>query len=458
MKIAFITQGLPPDHVAGTEVYTYGIACALRDAGHQISVLCPKTWDKGPNNARYEIGQEDTTSEGIFIRHLSFDWRTAPDPHGYLFDYNPEIFKITKCFLQERKPDVVHITSCNNLSGSVISATHSLGLPMVLTMTAFWVICPRTTLLRRDGTLCRTHQNGLTCLHCLYGDTKTWRLLQKLPKILQHCLLKQLVSRQSVLNWNGTLNLTSAVERRNANLPRLLSDIDWVISPSNFLADMIAQDGIISRARIHVSPLGYNMERAEVGRHKTNSDYMRFGHIGSLVPWKGVHVLIEAFNQLSPDHQARLFIYGDSQADSSYVQRLRQMAADNPHILFKGRFNNSEIGHILKEIDVVVVPSLWYENTPFAILGAFAAKTPVIATNLGGLTEVVQHEVNGLVFNPGDVSDLARQMRRSIEEPTLVSRLKGRIAPVRSVRDEVEELEAVYARVINTASQQHARL
>jgi glycosyltransferase involved in cell wall biosynthesis len=90
------------------------------------------------------------------------------------------------------------------------------------------------------------------------------------------------------------------------------------------------------------------------------------------------------------------------------------------------------------------VPSRWYENGPGVIFEAFAAGVPVVATDLGGMSEFVRHEENGLLFGLEDASGLARQLRRLIEEPGLLDRLRAGIGPVKTVQDNVDELEALY--------------
>ncbi len=102
----------------------------------------------------------------------------------------------------------------------------------------------------------------------------------------------------------------------------------------------------------------------------------------------------------------------------------------------------------MAEIDILVVPSLWYENAPLVIYEAFASNTPVIATALGGMAEAVTHEVNGLLFDRGNVPELANMLQRVVAEPGLVERLRSGIRPVRTIGDEVCDLEALYLSLI----------
>lgn len=91
--------------------------------------------------------------------------------------------------------------------------------------------------------------------------------------------------------------------------------------------------------------------------------------------------------------------------------------------MLHGAYNRAQLTTILRNLDVVVVPSLWYENSPNVILEAFAHNTPVIASDFGGMAELVAHEANGLHFIKGDAGDLARHLRRLVEEPGLLDRL-----------------------------------
>ena len=448
VKVAIITQGFPPYQKAGTEIYTYHLAGGLRDAGHIVAVLAPRAWDQGQRDGRYAISSKDEVLEGILVRRISFNWRDAPNRHGYLFHENPLMEQVVRQFLQDQAPDVVHITSSTNLSASVITAVLNLRLPVVFTMTSYWFICPRTTLQRSDGTLCPGRQDGLTCLRCLYGNTRTWRFIQRFPHSIRQALLKRIRLLEPVTRWNGSLNLVMAVERRNADIPALLQRVDRLISPSRFLADTVAATGVIPRERIYVLPHGHDVNRAAAGREKRPSPYLRFGYTGHLLPHKGVHLLISAFNQLGENHRARLLIYGDLKAYPEYTAQLKQLAGANSSIQFCGKFNNKQIGHILRGIDVLVVPSTVYENAPVVIAEAFAAKTPVIASDLGGMAEAVQHEVSGLLFHPGDIADLSRQMRRFLDEPALVDRLRRQIPRVPSTKDEVRELECIYEEIV----------
>jgi glycosyltransferase involved in cell wall biosynthesis len=108
-----------------------------------------------------------------------------------------------------------------------------------------------------------------------------------------------------------------------------------------------------------------------------------------------------------------------------------------------------EISQVYRDLHVVVVPSLWPENCPNVIIEAFAHGVPVVATNVGGIPELVRHESNGLLFERGDAEGLASQLRRLLTEPGLLRRLSSGIESVKSVDQEVDEIEALYYSAIS---------
>jgi glycosyltransferase involved in cell wall biosynthesis len=102
----------------------------------------------------------------------------------------------------------------------------------------------------------------------------------------------------------------------------------------------------------------------------------------------------------------------------------------------------------MAEIDVLVVPSIWHENSPLTIHEAFLAKTPVIASNIGGMAELIQDEVNGLLFKVGDVADLREKITMIVQHPDLISKLSANIGPVKTIEENAVEIEQIYGDLI----------
>jgi hypothetical protein len=185
-----------------------------------------------------------------------------------------------------------------------------------------------------------------------------------------------------------------------------------------------------------------------------SNEGIRFGYMGSLVPHKGPHVLVEAFRKLDWP-QATLTLYGDPRTDNEHAIRLKALADGDPRIRFAGPYAQHEIRRVHSEIDVLVAPSVWYENTPFVMLEAQAAKIPVVASRLGGLAEIVEDGRSGFLFEAGNPGELAEVLARFRADPSLWSRLRAGIPPVKRMPEHIRELLALYEEVRSRPSANH---
>jgi hypothetical protein len=167
---------------------------------------------------------------------------------------------------------------------------------------------------------------------------------------------------------------------------------------------------------------------------------------------KGVHILLDAFQRLSTRDAVELTVYGDRRTNPEYFLRLEQIAGADQRIRFADPFPNEHIGAVLSEIDLLVIPSIWYENTPLVLYSGFATKTPVVVSKIGSLADAVCHGQNGLVFEVGNAQDLARKIELVLEDPSLLEKLRQGIPTVKSIDQNVAELLEIYA----TLSSHHA--
>ena len=113
-----------------------------------------------------------------------------------------------------------------------------------------------------------------------------------------------------------------------------------------------------------------------------------------------------------------------------------------------GRYERTELINILDGIDILVMPSICPEVSGLSISEAFANKVPVIATDIGGIPEIVRDGHNGLLFKRGDVLDLKQKMESVINEPGLIQKFKENIRGVRSVNEECDELFSIYEKLV----------
>ena len=103
---------------------------------------------------------------------------------------------------------------------------------------------------------------------------------------------------------------------------------------------------------------------------------------------------------------------------------MRQNAAGDDRISFPGPYDQDQLAQVLADADVLVVPSTWYENTPFVILEAFEAGVPVVASDLGGMSELVDPGQNGYLFEAGNATSLATVLRDLRDHPDKLAALR----------------------------------
>lgn len=433
-RILLITHFYPPGHVGGTEVLTSSLARELAARGHQVQVICAEDWDKAPS---HRIEATDEVVEDVHVRRLHFNWSKAPDVFCSLYN-NPAVEAYLAAYLRDQRPDVVHITSCYALSASVIAAVSDAGVPMLLTATDFWFLCGRNTLLQPDGTLCSGPENAWKCARCNTANAKIYRWPRKvLPEQAVSRLLLEIGKYPFLTNQPGLRGMLGDWAGRRAFLAAMLDRVSQVVTASQFLHDLFVDYGADPR-RLAVSSYGIDTTWARGYTVKKPAAALRIGFIGQMLPMKGPDLLLRAVRSLDRALPIQVDLYGDPEKIPAFGRQLRELAGDDPRIAFKGTFANSRMGEILTEIDVLAVPSTWYDF-PLVIPSALATNTPVLATNLPGMNELITDESNGLLFERGDWQGLAAQIRRLLDDPRLLGQLRARIAPVKTVAQMADE-------------------
>jgi glycosyltransferase involved in cell wall biosynthesis len=232
------------------------------------------------------------------------------------------------------------------------------------------------------------------------------------------------------------------VRRRATFLRRAFDDVDFAIAPSRALRDIFVRNGYPTE-RLRVFPYGLDTSWVKEVCSRPNDGPLQIGYIGQVEPIKGVDVLVHAFQSLG-EVRADLKIFGGLTKNPDFTQHLMALARKNPSIHFMGQFSRSQLAAAFSQIDCVVVPSVWFENAPVVIAEAYAAGKPVICSDLDGMTELVQHEVNGLVFPVGNRGALAGTLHRLIDDPYLLRSLRAGIGPVRTIGEDADALIGIY--------------
>lgn len=445
MKVLVVTHFFPPGYAGGTEAYTLGLARELRRQGHGVWVLCAENWGQGKS---WVPTYRDDVYDGIPVRRLSFNWQLAPNPFVGLYD-NPHTAQCFIAYAREIQPDVVHVTSCYSLGARILDASKTVGVPALLTLTDYWFLCPRITLLKADGEICTGQVTAFECQRCLALGGAPLRLLERvLPHKYAVNVLLELGRRRAFIGSRRFRGHMGDAQRRRQFLARSFAIVAQAIAPSNFLKQVYVINGYPSD-RILYSKHGIDLSWTRRIPRKRPGRSIRFGYIGQFERIKGVHVMVQAVRVLAESLPIEVIVYGDPQKSPDYWSPVSGLADGDSRIRFAGGFERAQVPDVYSDLDAVVIPSLWYENAPAVISEAFAAGVPVIGTRLGGIAELVQEGVNGLLFERGDARGLAEAICRFASDPVLRERLRQGIPPVRSIEDEVGALVQIYRKTLD---------
>jgi glycosyltransferase involved in cell wall biosynthesis len=440
VKILLVSHFFPPDRIGGAEKIALNYAVHLQNLGHKVQVVAAGDWDAGDHHWN---GITDETYQGISVRRVNLNWNKADDPNKYLYD-NP----VTEHFFEEWltlwEPDIVHIVSLITLSASIIRPIKKRGIPVVFTLVDFWLVCPKNILVRHDQSLCSGQTSGWDCTNCLMQQSKMYRGAYYLLREAGARPVFQWASRHWRISKNrGLRGMALNMTERKQILTEIARQVDFIAAPSAFLGRTIEETGLVDR-KIPVIPYGHDLSWLESMPQKSPSSTVRVGYIGQIIHLKGLHVLIAAFLEAEAGSSARLKIYGSLDSDPHYAAQLKSMAGDSGSIEFMGAYTHDRLGEILSDIDVLVVPSQWHENNPLVVQEAFASKTPVIGSNVGGISEFVHHDINGLLFHYTSVAELKTALQQVIFHPEVLERFRTCIEPVKDIHDEVNQYVAVY--------------
>ena len=444
MKIFIAVHHFLPYHIGGAELRVYDMALWLIDQGHEVHVISIK--DIKTKSQKGLLWEEDIY-HGIRVHRLSLDLHGHPDKFRLMYE-NPVLEECLRDFLLNEKPDVFHLVSGYLLGAGAIRAVKSLEIPLVITLTDFWFICPRINLLKPDGVVADDNEfNPGVCAFCNLQEKRRYSIGQKIAPGLNEKFWKKIVEYP----LGHRLILEDAEKKYSRRYAVLMSELkraDSLICPSTFVREKFVERGVPEDLLIF-NPHGLVKSQKQEFKNENlqANGTFSFGFLGQIKYHKGVHLLIEAFEQLSNDKKVQLVIHGKMGDDPEYSEMIRRMAQRNPAVHLTGEYNPSQVGKLLSEIDVLVIPSVWNEIGPLVLYEAFQSNVPVIASDLPNMSYEVQHEENGLLFTPGSVSDLAEKMKTVIQDSRFLEKMREGIKPVRTLDEEMYGIIEVYKKV-----------
>ncbi len=431
MRILHVVHAFPPEQSAGAELYTRAIA-RRQAALHDVAIFTAETLSGAPDGTVVERRDGDVLVASVANRRAAASLERAWN--------RPDLEAAFGRFVGAWRPDVVHFQHLMNHSAGYPGLARSHGAATVMTLHDFWMVCGRRgQMLRAGGARC-DHAVPEECAACLSAEpagrsaaeARAGRAIEGVRRITGIDLLP--LARRLRLGFRrpGRAVSPGDLAGRVRAMGRVAGSVQLFTSPSRFLMDVFIRHGFPAD-RIVWSPNGIETGDFEPGTRPPGAR-LRVGFVGTLAEPKGLHVLVEAA-RLLPSGGFEFHVHGDDRVRSEYAAAMRRRARGLP-VTFHGAFAPGEAGRIYAGLDVLVVPSIWFENAPLTVLQAFAAAVPPLASRLGGLREMIRDGDDGLLFETGDAADLARTLERCRRDSDLLPRLAAARPQVRSVEED----------------------
>ena len=429
-----------PGHLAGSEIYAFELARELSKR-HDVFVLAA---EYDPSIAHGTIRWR--AYEELPVIELVNNWEFGGFEETYS---SPRLNRQLEHVLDATAPDLLHVHNLLNLSFDRPRLARQRGVAVVATLHDYTLVCPSggQRVHVADQHVCESIDAD-RCSRCFAESPFQARLTAG--------RLQRQFRRSPVLKWAAAIGRrmpeishralasvpagrprATEIHRRLSYSRHVLDHIDRGVAPSAALAEEYVRLGL-PRDRIDVSDYGF---RASAPVVRSASDVVRFAFVGTLGWHKGAHQLLEALKRLQGNFRATLF--GDPAVSPQYMADLHRRVDGLP-VRFAGAFSRERLADTYAEIDVLVVPSLWPENSPLVIHEAFMHGAAVVASRMGGIPELVTHGVNGFLFDPMNVGELAESLQRFVDDPSLAGRLAGQAPRVKSIEEDAHEWEERY--------------
>ena len=368
----------------GPERYMFALADLLEQAGHQVV----------PFSVGYALNRQTPWSpyfaapiagdDEVYFRNHTWSPRSVARGLQRAF-YAPDVYENLRRLVDVAAPDVAFVQHyLRKLSPSVLVALKDAGVPIVVRLSDYGMVCPEAHLLRR----------GRVCRLCI--ERGLW------SSITHRC-----VQDSYLVSAVACASLAFAKWRRYFDL------VDYFVSPSATLRDEMVLAGY-DPCRIVVLPTFVAADAQPLATRSRSIVY-----VGRISPEKGIDVLVDAYERMTrhPDlADIELIVAGEG--GTAYSQRVVDRAQrTSPGIRFLGGIDGHAVRKLLASALISVVPSLSLENLPNALLESLAVGTPVIASDLGSMHEVLWNTGAGVLFPPGDSEKLAEHLTAALRSP-----------------------------------------
>lgn len=430
MKIVHLLGWYFPDSIGGTEVYVETLCRRLREAGHDVRVAAPDSHHAAAE--RYE-------HDGVQVfRYAIPDTPTRDEAYHRVVVRGGERLHQ---WLADERPDVLHVHSFTTGVGlPEIREAHRLGIRVIVTchLPGFGYMCRTGELMQWGRVPCDGVVEPAKCASC---NLTRLGLAQPLavaagavPPAVSH-VLRQLPGRVGT-----TLGMSASVLEYSAMQRELFGLVDRFVVLNDTARRMLVANGSPAE-KLVLNRLGLSHRTAR----KPSADAaptrrpVRFGYVGRLHPSKGLTELARAIATIPRAVEFSLEIRGPAPDPFTrrYADELRELLAGDPRVTFEPPVAPSDVPRVLAAFDVLLIPSMWFENGPTIALEAMAVGTPIVASRVGNLAEIVEDGMTGRLLPAGDLVALSRALTDITTDPAATVDVWRRALPFPRTMDDV---------------------
>lgn len=448
MRILQLIHDYLPLHAAGSEIYTAHLAAALRAAGHEVAVFtCEEDRGAPQWSLRQRVHEDVPVFEAVYNRiyaDLSEQWD------------DPRMAEVFAGVLDRWKPDLLHVQGLQFVGGvSALRAAAARGVPITMTVHEYWLLCPRAGLMYDVvGRACEqaTPADCARCVDVYPIDRRRWSDARHggHPAPGQRPDEPDDVAQPASGRFAelGTRRwYARALAQREVDLEALRHLVGRFIAPSRFLLERFVAAGWPRERFVHAD-YGFPPP-APRPRVPRGAGPLRVAFAGTLSDYKGAEVLARAVARLAEraprgaPPAVRAAIHGHLDWFPEVTAKLVALVARCPAWLrIAGPFPPGARDEVLADLDVLVVPSLWWENSPLTIHEAWQHGVPVLASDRGGMAELLR-DGGGATFPPGDDLALADLLERAAASPAVCEAWRAALPAVRPIEADVALLEGL---------------
>jgi glycosyltransferase involved in cell wall biosynthesis len=425
-----------PEAVGGTEIYVRDLTRVQAARGDSVLILAPADKAQAYVHEGVPVVRYTVSNQIDDVRDLYTSAKT-----------NVEQFLQA---IERFAPDILHVHGvARGIVPAALEQVKRRGTAIVLTYHTPTTTCIRGTLLYHGAHPCDGVLDKGRCTACTLSG-------RGLPVPIASVIARAPAAAGALMriarvrgSTATALRMRELVTLRHDQTRSVLAAADHIVAPAQWVARVLDKLGV-SADMVTLSRQGISAAAAEPPmRTARPAGTLRLVYVGRVEPAKGVHLITRALRAI-PDAKVELHIYGVVQGDAHvrYRRDLQDDMAHDARVQLHDPIMPDAVVPTLMQYDVLVASSQQFETGPLVVLEAFAAGLPVIGTQLGGIAELVQDGVNGLLVEMGSTLGWSQAFERLLREPGLLAQLRSGVRPPRTMDAVADDMAVIYRKVM----------